>query len=86
MTYLTSHPIDVAGLLSEVGDSGLGGTAVFVGTVRRGPDDGPVIAIDYSAYDAMAELEFGRIVGEARARWPEARHRGPTSDRQGSNR
>ena len=73
MAYLTSHPIDIAGLLAEVGDSGLGGTAVFVGTVRRGPDDGPVIAIDYSAYDAMAELEFGRIVGEALARWPGAR-------------
>src|SRR5262245_28017347 len=73
MGFLTGDPIDVTGMLAEVADDQRGATAVFVGTVRQGPDDGPVVAIDYSAYDAMAELEFGRIIDEAAARWPMAR-------------
>jgi molybdopterin synthase catalytic subunit len=35
--------------------------------------DDDVRAIDYSAYEAMALEEAERILGEALARWPEAR-------------
>lgn len=73
MTYLTRDPIDVSALLATVGDPSLGGTAVFVGSVRRGGDDGPVAAIEYSAYDEMADAEFGRILAEAGTRWPRTR-------------
>ena len=44
-----------------------------MGTVRRGPDDGAVHSIDYSAYESMAEAELERIVREGMERWPEAR-------------
>ena len=52
---------------------------MFLGTVRRSEEDGPVEVIEYSAYEEMAEAEFGRIVAEAEGRWPAAgfavRHR-----------
>jgi molybdopterin synthase catalytic subunit len=46
---------------------------LFLGSVRRGTEDGPVGWIDYSAYEEMAEAEFDRIAREARERWPGAR-------------
>lgn len=73
VTYLTREPIDVAALVASLADPGLGGTVVFLGSVRRGPDDGPVEGIEYSAYEAMAGAEFDRIVAEAATRWPAAR-------------
>ena len=71
--WLTHDPLDVLSLLAEVADEGCGGTAVFVGTVRRSAADGAVVGIDYSGYEAMAEAEFERIVADARAQWPDAR-------------
>lgn len=72
-------PIDVPALIADVGDPGCGGLVLFLGTVRRTPDDGPVVAIEYSAYHDMAEEEIERIVTEAQGRWPtvrcEMRHR-----------
>jgi molybdopterin synthase catalytic subunit len=73
MSFVTNARIDVNGLLADVADPGLGGTVMFLGSVRQGAEDGPVAEIDYTAYEEMVEVEFGRIVGEARARWPEAR-------------
>jgi molybdopterin synthase catalytic subunit len=70
MTCLTRGRIDLTQMLADISDPTLGGTAVFLGTVRRGPDDGPVKAIDYSAYDDMADAEMARIIGEAQSRWP----------------
>jgi len=71
--WLTDRPIDVGRLLADVASSGAGGTVAFLGTVRRSADDGDITAIEYSAYDAMAEAELDRIVAEALARWPLAR-------------
>jgi molybdopterin synthase catalytic subunit len=71
--WLTHEPLDVPSLLAAVADDGCGGTAVFIGTVRRSADDGAVEGIEYSGYEAMAEAEFERIVADARAQWPEAR-------------
>ncbi len=80
MSFVTRRPIDAAALLAHVADPGLGGTALFVGSVRGGGGgggggnaDGPVDAIEYSAYDAMLEAEFGKIVTETMAQWPDAR-------------
>ena len=72
-TYLTDRPLDMAALAAEALDHGCGATVLFLGTVRRSPGDGDVVAIEYSAYDAMAEAEFGRIVAETLQRWPQAR-------------
>ena len=71
--WLTDRPIDVGQLLADVASAGAGGTVAFLGTVRRSAEDGDVAAIEYSAYDAMAEEELGRIVAEARERWPGVR-------------
>lgn len=73
MTYLTRATLDVEALLAEVGAPHCGGICVFLGTVRDGPEDGGVTAIEYTAYDAMADAELDRIVGEARKQWPAAR-------------
>jgi len=68
--YLVREPIDTAALVDAVSGPLLGGTVLFSGTVRAGPDDGPVIAIEYSAYDQMAEAECARIEAEVVERWP----------------
>jgi molybdopterin synthase catalytic subunit len=78
--YLTRNPISLDGLLAEVAHPSRGGTCVFLGTVRNGPEEqgglggqGGVTAIEYSAYEEMVEVEFGRLVADAGVRWPEAR-------------
>ena len=73
MTRLTRERIDLSRLLVRVSEPGLGGTAIFMGSVRRGSEDGPVRAIEYSAYDEMADAELDRIISEAVARWPATR-------------
>ena len=73
MRYLTRSPISLDVLLAEVAHPGCGGTAVFLGTVRNGPDEQGVTAIEYSAYEDMVEAEFVRLLNDARARWPEVR-------------
>ena len=70
VTHAVHGPLDLAQLIGRVSAPDRGATASFVGTVRAGPDDGPVIRIEYSAYEAMLDEEFGRISTEAAARWP----------------
>lgn len=72
-TYLTRTPISLDSLLTEVAHGDCGGTCVFLGTVRNGPDEQGVTAIEYSAYEDMVDAEFGRLLDDARGRWPEAR-------------
>ncbi|MGD2135004.1 MAG: molybdenum cofactor biosynthesis protein MoaE [Gemmatimonadales bacterium] len=67
--YGTREPIDLTALLRTVTGAGRGGTVVFLGSVRRSDDDGPVAGIDYSAYEEMLDDEFGRILSEAEGRW-----------------
>ena len=73
MSYLTRAPISLDALLAEVSSPACGGTCLFLGTVRDGPDEHGVTAIEYSAYEEMVEAEFGRLQADARDRWPEAR-------------
>ena len=73
MRFVTPRPIDVLGLLTTVTGPELGGTALFIGSVRRGDGDGPVEAIEYSAYEEMLEAEFSKIMAETAARWPGSR-------------
>jgi molybdopterin synthase catalytic subunit len=46
---------------------------LFVGSVRRSAEDGPVVSIEYSAYEEMTAAEFDRILQEAAVRWPDTR-------------
>ena len=71
--WLTDRPLDAAALLGEVASPGCGGTALFLGTVRRSAEDGDVRGIEYSSYPEMAQAEFDRMIAEARSRWPTAR-------------
>ena len=73
MTYLIHSPISLDALLAEVSAPACGGTCVFLGTVRDGPEEQGVTAIEYSAYEEMVEGELGRIVAEVRERWSGAR-------------
>ncbi len=73
MSFVTKARIDVNALLADVADSSLGGTVVFLGSVRQGGEDGPVAQIEYTAYEDMVEAEFGRIVSEATLRWSGSR-------------
>jgi molybdopterin synthase catalytic subunit len=67
---LTSSPIDVAGLLREVGAPEHGAVSIFLGTVRNANDGRSVSGIDYSAYEEMAIAEMHRILAEAAERFP----------------
>ena len=71
--YLTRAPIRPGELLAAVSDPALGGVVLFLGSVRRSEEDGPVVAIEYSAYEEMVAAELDRILAEARERWPAAR-------------
>src|SRR6266550_6927260 len=73
MSYVTLSPISLDLLVAEVSSSACGGTCLFLGTVRNGRDEQGVTAIEYSAYEEMVEAEFGRLLTDARGRWPEAR-------------
>jgi molybdopterin synthase catalytic subunit len=70
MRWVTRAPIDLGGLAAKVAGPDRGAISTFLGTVRAGPEDGPVVRIEYSAYESMLEQEFGRIVAETEARWP----------------
>lgn len=73
MTYLTRAPLSIDQLVAQVSSPARGGTCVFLGTVRNGPEETGVNAIEYSAYEEMVEAEFGRLVADAATRWPDAR-------------
>lgn len=79
MSFVTRTPIALDALIAEVAAAERGAITSFLGTVRAGPEDGPVVHIEYSAYEAMLEQEFGRILEDAAARWADvavaARHR-----------
>jgi molybdopterin synthase catalytic subunit len=79
VTFLSRGPIRVEALVAEVASPLRGATAIFLGTVRAAPEDGPVSRIEYSGYDEMVEAEWSRITAEAGQRWPEVavvgRHR-----------
>src|SRR5437879_13902446 len=71
--YLSRETISVAALGAQAAAPEGGGTCLFLGTVRNGPDESGVAAIEYTAYDDMADAELQRIVADALQRWPSAR-------------
>jgi molybdopterin synthase catalytic subunit len=70
VSYLTRAPIQLDGLIAEVGGPDRGGVASFLGTVRDHHDGRAVRGLEYSAYDPMAEEVCREILLEAAARWP----------------
>jgi molybdopterin synthase catalytic subunit len=66
---LTDAPIDLTSLIDAVSDAEHGGIATFQGTTRREGGSRAFAAIEYEAYDTLAEAEIAAIAAEASARF-----------------
>ncbi len=73
--------LDTAAAVARVTRPDAGGIALFLGTTRAqsGPVDkgaeetGPLVALEYQAYEEMAQKQIRKLAGEARVRWPVCR-------------
>ncbi|HVD62002.1 MAG TPA: molybdenum cofactor biosynthesis protein MoaE [Gemmatimonadaceae bacterium] len=66
---IVSQTIDHDSLLREVTDERRGASALFLGTVRSINDGREVRAIEYSAYEDMAEREMMAVLREAESQF-----------------
>ena len=67
MGYLTSEVIDVNRLIVDAQNGAIGGTVIFLGTVReRNSENLKISQLYYEAYERMAEEVFYDIETEAR--------------------
>jgi len=66
---LVEGQIDVAAVIAEVADERAGAVATFQGTVRSQSRGREVIALEYEAYEGMAESVIAEIADEAKARY-----------------
>lgn len=69
MTYLTRDPIPLAAWRRLDRDARDGASVEFLGMVRGSEGDRAIAALEYKAYEPMAERVIGRLVEEAKARW-----------------
>ncbi|HEX9286504.1 MAG TPA: molybdenum cofactor biosynthesis protein MoaE [Thermoanaerobaculia bacterium] len=69
--HLTREPIDIAALLAAPRPSD-GAVCLFVGVVRNESDGKETVAIEYEAYEEMAELELAHVVASVSHEWPGA--------------
>jgi molybdopterin synthase catalytic subunit len=67
--YLTDRPIDLAAFLGQPRPSD-GAVCVFIGVVRNESEGEETVAIEYQAYEPMAESEIRHIVGSIPFVWP----------------
>jgi molybdopterin synthase catalytic subunit len=69
---LLREPLDVAAAAAHVRDPSAGGIDIFIGTTRSEdePARGPLVALDYHAYDEMAMRHMQKLADTASARWP----------------
>jgi molybdopterin synthase catalytic subunit len=69
--YLTHEPIDLAAFLAEARPSD-GAVCVFVGVVRNESEGRETVAIEYQAYEGMAESELRHVATSVEQEWPSA--------------
>lgn len=69
MFRVTPNPLELEEAVARVTDPEAGAIVTFVGTTRNHNEGRKVIALDYEAYDEMAEKELARIGQEAQERW-----------------
>jgi len=68
---ITKEPIDEAGLLSRRElSAGMGAVIYFLGVVRGTEENASISAIDYEAFQKMAEHQFNLLFDEIEKRWP----------------
>ena len=63
MIRILETPLDAAEVIRMASGAGVGGIAIFVGTVRDANAGKRVVAVEYHAYPAMAE-QIMRQIGE----------------------
>ena len=66
---LTHGPVNLTSVVVEVVDEQAGAIATFLGTVRARSRDRDVIALEYEAYEEMAEEVMAGIADELLARY-----------------
>ena len=66
---LTHGPMNLTSVVVEVVDEQAGAIATFLGTVRAHSRDRDVIALEYEAYEEMAEEVMAGIADELRTRY-----------------
>jgi hypothetical protein len=66
---LTHGPVNLASVVVEVFDERTGAIATFLGTVRAQSRDRDVIALEYEAYEEMAEDVMAQIAAEVDDRY-----------------
>ena len=66
---LTAGPVNLTAVIVEVVDERAGAIATFVGTVRAQSRGREVIALEYEAYEDMAEQVMAEIAGEVEERY-----------------
>jgi molybdopterin synthase catalytic subunit len=68
--YLTFERIDVNKLLVKLQNTSVGGTVIFLGTVREYSSENLKLSqLKYEAYETMAEEVFSDIESEAKQKW-----------------
>src|SRR5438270_4120634 len=68
---ITAAAIDEQVLMSQREMSnGMGAVVYFLGIVRGEESGAPISAIEYEAFDRMAEHQFGLLFDEIEQRWP----------------
>jgi molybdopterin synthase catalytic subunit len=68
--YLTSEIIDVNKLLVDRRSTSVGGTVMFLGTVREYDSENlKLLQLSYEVYEPMAEEIFSDIEREAKQKW-----------------
>jgi molybdopterin synthase catalytic subunit len=70
MIALVREPIDYVALTERVRRPNCGAVVTFLGTVRDLTGDRITVALDYEAYDGMAEAKLAEIEADTRGRWP----------------
>lgn len=65
MVDLSKEPLEIDSYINTLKHWNAGGIVVFLGEPRRSNEDGPVISIDYIAYEEMAFKELKKIESEA---------------------
>ena len=66
---LTQAPVNLTSVVVEVVDDQAGAIATFIGTVRARSRGRDVIALEYEAYEEMAEEVMAGIADDLRARY-----------------
>ena len=70
MIELTEHPIDTNTAVDHVRHPEAGAVVLFLGTTRELTAGRQTVALDYEAYNEMAERQLADLEAEARRRWP----------------